>query len=171
MEHAKTLLKNGTIVDGTGAPPRRGSVLLENGAQVLLPADARVAGARELDCQARVIAPGFIDVHSHMDFFAVSDRPEDFQAFAAQGITSMVVGNCGFSPFGFQCDSPHQGLIENGLFKAGHDRSDWHDFSGYRAQIERHGPVQNLVSLVGHGTCRTSLHGFEAGQLSAGIKF
>ena len=95
----KTLLRGGLIVDGTGTSARPGSVLLTDGvidAVGDVPEDAGTL----IDCAGKIIAPGFIDAHSHMDFFSVSNDPHHFDSFTAQGVTTFVAGNCGFSPFG-----------------------------------------------------------------------
>ena len=160
------LLRNGLIVDGTGAPARVGSLLIRNGrieALGDLPADA---GA-PIDCSGKVIAPGFIDAHSHMDFFSAGHDPHHFDSFTAQGVTTFVAGNCGFSPFGFAPGTKHRALLENTLFKAGRAKLDWNGFSEYREALGGIGMTHNFVHLVGHGTARTSLCGFEARALSA----
>ena len=161
----KTLLRNGLIVDGTGASPRPGSVLLDGGliaAMGDLPDDAATA----IDCTGKVIAPGFIDAHSHMDFFSASKDPRHFDSFTAQGVTTFVAGNCGFSPFGFAPETKHRGLLENSLFKAGIGALDWNSFAEYREVLEGLGLTHNFLHLVGHGAARTSLSGFEARPLS-----
>ena len=124
----RTLLRGGRIVDGTGEDARPGSVLLEGGRIVAvgdLPADAGAS----IDSAGKVIAPGFIDAHSHMDFFSAGTNPHHFDSFAAQGVTTFVAGNCGFSPFGFARDTKHRALLENSLFKAGRESLDWNSFS------------------------------------------
>jgi N-acyl-D-amino-acid deacylase len=163
----KLILRNGWVVDGTGSKAKQQDVLIENGRLKLLPINQDMDGVSELDCTGKHVAPGFIDVHSHMDYFAIEDAPENFDPFVAQGITTMVVGNCGFSPFGFKCGTDHQHLIENSLFKAGHGEITWHNFKGYQERISGHGSGPNLLSLVGHGVCRTSLNGFSAESMSA----
>lgn len=165
------LLKNGLLVDGSGKKARTAHVLMQQGRLTVFENDAALAqlkldGITEIDCTDKVIAPGFIDVHSHMDYFAITDSPEDFDPFVSQGITTMVVGNCGFSPFGFKCGTEHQHLIENSLFKAGHGEINWSSFLGYQEQIQSHGSRPNLLSLVGHGVCRTSLNGFNSNALT-----
>ncbi len=159
------LLSRGLVVDGTGASPRPGSLLIIDGKIEAIGAVSPI-GVEEIDCTGKVIAPGFIDAHSHMDFFSASDDPHHFDSFVAQGVTTFVAGNCGFSPFGFVPSSPHRHLIESSLFKAGRNSLDWNSFTEYRAVLEELGLTQNFLHFVGHGAVRTSLSGFEARALS-----
>ena len=161
------LLTNGTIVDGTGEAAFQSDVLIRGDRLTILDSGSCSETATVIDCSGKVIAPGFIDVHSHMDYFAIKDKTECFHPFIGQGVTSIVAGNCGFSPFGHKCDAhpDNQYLMENTLFKEGHDPFHWHDFNGYRSQLESHGMVPNVLTLAGHGSCRTSLHGFDAKPL------
>jgi N-acyl-D-amino-acid deacylase len=166
-EHAsRTLLRGGRIVDGTGAAARPGSVLLE-GARIVAVGDVPADAGASIDCAGKVISPGFIDAHSHMDFFSAGTDPHHFDSFTAQGVTTFVAGNCGFSPFGFAPNTKHRGLLENSLFKAGRESLDWNSFSEYRGVLDGLGLTQNFVHLVGHGAARTSLSGFEARGLNA----
>jgi N-acyl-D-amino-acid deacylase len=127
-----------------------------------VPADAGAS----IDCAGKIIAPGFIDAHSHMDFFSPSSDPRHFDSFTAQGVSTFVAGNCGFSPFGFAPDTRHRALLENSLFKAGRESLDWNSFSEYRGVLDGLGLTHNFVHLVGHGAARTSLSGFEARALN-----
>lgn len=161
----RVALRGGLIVDGTGGPPRRGDVLLRRG-KIEAVGDAAGDAGRTIDCTGKVVAPGFIDAHSHMDFFAASGDPRHFDSFTAQGVTTFVAGNCGFSPFGFDAHTPHRDLLEGSLFKAGCERFDWSSFAEYRNVLKRQGLTHNLVHLVGHGAARTSLSGFSARELS-----
>lgn len=161
----RALLRGGLIVDGTGARPRPGSVLIEGG-RIEAIGDVPDDAGRLVDCAGKIIAPGFIDAHSHMDFFAASRDPHHFDSFTAQGVTTFVAGNCGFSPFGFAPETSHRKLLESSLFKAGCDRFDWNSFAEYREVLDERGLTHNFVHLVGHGAARTSLSGFEARPLS-----
>jgi N-acyl-D-amino-acid deacylase len=160
----KTLLRGGLIVDGSGASPRPGSVLLQDG-RIGAIGEVVDDAATVMDCAGKVIAPGFIDAHSHMDFFSAAENPHHFDSFTAQGVTTFVAGNCGFSPFGFAPETRHRSLLENSLFKAGRDTLDWNSFAEYCKVLDELGLTQNFVHLVGHGAARTSLSGFEARPL------
>ncbi len=162
---ARYLLSGGLVVDGTGAKPEPDNVLIRDG-KIESIGPVSPLGVEEIDCTGKVVAPGFIDAHSHMDFFSASDNPHHFDSFAAQGVTTFVAGNCGFSPFGFVPTSAHRDLIESSLFKAGRRSFDWSSFTEYRAVLEEVGLTQNFLHFVGHGAARTSLSGFAARALS-----
>ncbi len=165
----KTLLKNGLIVDGSGQPAFSGSVILEND---------KIAGifkenvpdsfdGQVIDCGGNVIAPGFIDAHSHNDWFATMPDPVPyFKPFLEQGITTQVSGNCGFSPFGYEKNTPHHSLLGSGLFRAAPESEDFSDFSSWCDQASLTSPV-NLAPLLGHGSVRIGLSGYANRALSS----
>ena len=159
------VLRGGLLVDGSGSAARPVDVLVREGRIEAIGEISETAGA-SIDCSNKVVAPGFIDAHSHMDFFAAGDEPRHFDSFTAQGVTTFVVGNCGFSPFGFAEDTPHRKLLESSLFKAGRETLDWNSFAEYREVLRRVGLSHNFVHLVGHGATRTSLSGFESRALT-----
>jgi N-acyl-D-amino-acid deacylase len=161
------LLQGGTLVDGTGAPGRACDVLTRDGRVAAIGSGLDSADALRIDCSGRVVAPGFIDMHSHMDFFAAGEDPHAFDPFTRQGVTSFVAGNCGFSPFGFRGETAHHHLIENGLFEEGCDRIDWSGYPEYRERVAANGVRQKIFGLVGHGTSRTSFCGFDARELTS----
>lgn len=154
------LLKNGTIYDGSGKPPFLGSVLFEND---------RISNiyvnnlgienykGKIIDCTGLIITPGFIDAHSHNDFFAAkADNLPYFLPFIMQGVTTMVTGNCGFSAAGYSPNSPYNHLVGGGLFS--NDGNDYSDIPTWGQKITGNLPV-NLVTLVGHGTVRIGING------------
>ena len=114
----RQLLKNAKIYDGTGAEPMMGDILLEDDriAQVASAIDAQAD--RVVDLAGRSAAPGFIDEHSHNDWFAIKRDPLPwFEPFLRQGITTFVTGNCGVSTVGFE-SREHLDKIGSGLFGA-----------------------------------------------------
>ena len=88
-----TLLQNGLVVDGTGKAGYRADVLIEGETIVRIGAVDPAAAERIIDCAGLVVAPGFIDVHTHDDAI-VLDAPA-MRPKISQGITTVIVGNCG----------------------------------------------------------------------------
>lgn len=123
------LISGGQVVDGTGAPPRRADVAVVNGriaAVGLLPG----ARAREvIGAIGLMVAPGFIDVHTHADDLAEHPRAENF---VRMGVTSIVAGNCGSSAL---------------------------DIGEALTRIRHAGVSVNFATLIGHNTVRTAVMG------------
>jgi N-acyl-D-amino-acid deacylase len=88
-------IRNGFIVDGTGAPGREADVLVNDGRIVAVESGSTRTARRVIDAHGQVVAPGFIDIHTHSDFtLPLNPRAE---SKIRQGVTTEVVGNCGFS--------------------------------------------------------------------------
>jgi dihydroorotase/N-acyl-D-amino-acid deacylase len=113
-----------------------------------------------LDCAGLTIAPGFVDGHSHSDLQALENRPEK----ALQGVTTEVVGNCGFSAYP-AADLPALRDFANGLFRGGDDWG-WPTAAEYLADAASRARLVNVVSQVGHGTLRIAVAGTRLGPLS-----
>ena len=93
------VINNGTVIDGTGRPRFRADLGISDGKITAIAAGERLAGHQSLDAAGLVVAPGFIDVHSHADWvLPISDHDEILAPLLLQGITTLVTGNCGFSP-------------------------------------------------------------------------
>ena len=88
------LIKGGRIVDGAGNPWYTGNVGINKGKIVFIGSVHRTAN-REFDCRDLMVCPGFIDTHSHSDFVFLNDPLSSFKLM--QGVTTEVIGNCGFS--------------------------------------------------------------------------
>jgi len=162
-----TLLKNGLIYNGKNEPPFKGSVMIDHD-RIVQVFEESIEYAIEdvIDCEGKIIAPGFIDAHSHNDFYTtVPDPVPYFLPFVEQGITSMVTGNCGFSPAGYQKDTAYRSLIGGGLFHAVPLDADYSSFKNWIETSNRTTPV-NIFPLVGHGTARIGVNGQKGGSLS-----
>jgi N-acyl-D-amino-acid deacylase len=157
----KTLLKNGLIVDGTGAKAYPADLLIDGERISAIGSTDESYADQVIDVSGKCVAPGFIDAHSHNDWFAARpDSSRFFAPFVQQGITTQVTGNCGFSPFGFEPESPHKALLGSGLFSM--EDAEKCDFSRLSGFFEHCGrlPV-NIVPFYGHMSGRISISGYE----------
>ena len=109
--------------------------------------------ARTIDCTDRVVAPGFIDIHSHSDWLLPDpDHGRLVEPFVRQGVTTLVAGNCGFSPAPI---SPRSRDAARGASRLLHDGSldpDFATMGAFLDALERGGVALNVAQLVGHGT-------------------
>ena len=157
----KVLLKGGTLLDGTGAKPFVGDVLMEDD-RIVKVGQVDETAEQVIDCTGKMIAPGFIDAHSHNDMFYDYDNAFDyFKPFLEQGITTQVTGNCSYSPFGADPDSPNAKFVGSGLFAARKPGS----FAEFKQRAKGRLYV-NMAPLVGHGTARISVNGMSADPLT-----
>ncbi|HEX2172640.1 MAG TPA: D-aminoacylase [Dehalococcoidia bacterium] len=152
------VFRNGRVVDGTGAPSFRGDVAVE-GDQIARVGDLTGAGARRtLDLAGAVIAPGFIDLHTHADFTLPLFPRAD--AMVRQGVTTLVGGNCGFSPFPVRSDRldllrSYSGFLDAGL------AWEWDSAAGFANHLETLPLACNVALQVGHGAVRIAVMGFD----------
>jgi N-acyl-D-amino-acid deacylase len=160
MSCERLFLSNGTLIEGSGAAPRPGSVLIDDKRIAQLGCLDPPGGARIIDCTGLVIAPGFIDAHSHSDLQVIEGRREK----TLQGVTSEVVGNCGFSPYPTGRDPRQLREFANGILCGGHDWG-WESAESYLAAAAA-APAANVYSLVGHGSLRVAIAGSSQRPLS-----
>ncbi|WP_371097763.1 N-acyl-D-amino-acid deacylase family protein [Streptomyces sanglieri] len=164
------LLRGGTLVDGTGAPAREADIAVVDGRIAVLPAGAPASAAETLDVTGRVVAPGFIDVHTHSDALAAphgvggATEPIDGLRLAPllQGVTTEICGNCGTSLFpSLPRRLPELAEHLRVTFGLGPVRPavDFDAFAAGQDPALRH---THIASLVGHGTLRAGVMGFEA---------
>lgn len=159
------LLKNGLIVDGTGLKSYHGNVLIQ-GDKIDTVSSAPIdIECETMDCSELVISPGFIDAHSHMDWILCMEGWERLKMpYTAQGCTTFITGNCGYSPGGFRKNSPYKEMI-----KLGADRGfdlDWDSMEEYFSRLEKTGLSHNVVHLAGHGTTQASMRGLDPNPLN-----
>ncbi|WP_329001314.1 D-aminoacylase [Kribbella sp. NBC_00709] len=148
----RVAVTGGLIADGTGAEPMPGTVLVEGDRiTAVLSPGATPSGAEVIDATGNIVAPGFIDLHSHADFSLGSSPAAESQL--AQGVTTLVAGNCGWSPFPVtDLETLRAGTAFLG---SKHDWS-WDDLGGFAATLE---PAVNLALQVGHCTLRIAVMG------------
>lgn len=152
-------LVGGLLFDGSGAPPRPGSVLVD-GDQIIATGELpQRQDAKIIDCMGLAVAPGFIDAHSHSDLQLLENRPEKI----LQGVTSEVVGNCGFSAYPAQACRRELHEFANGIL-AGHGDWGWPSAKEYLDDLSS-SSRSGVLSLVGHGTLRIAVAGTQLGPL------
>lgn len=161
-----TLLKNCKIYDGTGAEPFSGSVLLDGEKIVEVGNIDESKADRIIDLKGKSLSSGFIDPHSHNDWFAIkADKLKYFEPFIRQGITTFVTGNCGLSAIGFEDDTKYIDKIGGGLFGFRGTTGQYGSLSAYNAAVDRNMPC-NTATLVGHCSARASVTGYENRKLT-----
>ena len=120
-----------------------------------------------IDLRGRSLASGFIDAHSHNDWFAIKNDPLPYFApFVRQGITTFVTGNCGISVTGFAPDCPHVDKMGGGLFSFRDTTGAYGMAEDFFAAIDGNTPC-NIASLVGHCSARAAVAGSENRKLTA----
>lgn len=112
---------------------------------------------RRIAANGLVVAPGFIDIHTHSDVTLL--EPGAGINKVCQGVTTEVTGNCGFSPFPV-ADAQRDALTELVAYLGPAELDlGWHDFAGYASALQAAGPIQNVACLVGHGALRIAASG------------
>jgi N-acyl-D-amino-acid deacylase len=148
-----------TVVDGSGGPAFDGWVAVEGDriAAVGRPGEAPPQAHREIDARDAVVAPGFVDVHNHSDLspMTIPEMPSTLR----QGVTTVVVGNCGFSPLPLSSwdEALWFAFSEADAFP----RPDWRGWADYLDAIDAARPAVNIATLVGHGSVRREVLGDE----------
>ena len=146
---ADFVLRGGEVIDGSGRTRSRADVAVEGDRIAEVGRVGKTAGAREIDVSGKIVAPGFIDVHTHDDR-ALFATPE-MAAKASQGVTTVVTGNCGISLAPLTIDHappPPLDLIgEAADYRYGR-------FADYLAALDRTPAAINAACLVGHSTLR-----------------
>jgi N-acyl-D-amino-acid deacylase len=155
------IVRGGLVVDGTGAPGRRLDVAITGGRIAALGADLGEAG-REIDATGLVVAPGFIDIHTHSDY-ALPSNPRA-ESKIRQGVTTEVVGNCGYSVAPVPAD--RVAALREYLAASG----PWYDFreTTFARYVDEFPATSVNVALqVGHNTLRLLVAGMEPRPLRA----
>lgn len=161
-----TLIRGGTVVDGRGGSPRRADVGVRDG-RITAVGDLTGYGARrQIDASGLMVSPGFIDSHCHSELSLLADPSAE--AKLRQGVTTEILGNCGWSTF------PTGGAVaairdlSGPIF--GHPEIvwDWSDLSGYFQRLADVGTSVNVATLVGHGSVRAAVMQLEDRTATSG---
>ena len=155
------LIINGTVYDGSGTEPFRANIGIK-GDRILMITPNMPKASKIIDASGLAVSPGFIDIHSHTDF-TIIDNPQA-ESKIMQGVTTEVVGNCGFSPapvrrkyFNVLMD-----YFSNTVSLSEEEKKKWRwaNLYDFYEEIENKGISVNLVPLMGYGTLRVAFSGF-----------
>lgn len=157
---ADFVLTGGTVYDGTGAPGVRADIAVLGVNIVAVAPDlaTKIATARRIDVTGLAVAPGFIDIHTHSDLTALSQR--DMTSSIHQGVTTELTGNCGMSAS--LMDGSNQSFqMEKAWLEREGVVADWKRMSSYLERLDAQGVSTNIATLAGHGTIRKLVMGFD----------
>ncbi|MFO7865643.1 MAG: D-aminoacylase [Candidatus Aminicenantes bacterium] len=151
------VIAGGILVDGSGAEARKADIAVLNGRIAEIGRISASHGRKVIDARNLIVCPGFIDAHDHSDMgLLVNPKAE---SHIRQGITTLVSGNCGSSPFPLS-DAVYEEMRDN-LKNAYNIDLDWKDITGFFQRIEKKGTALNYSSFVGQGTVRGAVMGYE----------
>jgi N-acyl-D-aspartate/D-glutamate deacylase len=155
MPEFDLLIRNGRVIDGSGAPAFRGDVAVRQG-RIARVGAVHGEAAREINADGLAVAPGFIDVHAHDDG-ALLSTPMDFKLM--QGVTTDIVGNCGA---GMAPRDPERPPMPGVNFVLGAEvDGDWRTFGEYMDAVDRGELAVNAGCFVPHGAVRYCAMGME----------
>ncbi len=159
------VIQNGRVVDGTGSPWFKADVGIKEGKIQKIGLIDPAEGKTLIPADGLVVAPGFVDIHSHADFILpLPDHINVLAPLVQQGVTTLVTGNCGFSPA--PVDPANLDLLKNytSFLKAEELAWSWRTMGEFIGDVKRTGSVFNMVPLVSQGAIRIAIMGFEPGE-------
>ncbi len=155
------ILKGGLVYDGTLNPPKQLDIHIKDGKIYEVAPTINQENVKTISCEGLSISPGWIDAHSHNDFYLTNDHEYRTLPFLFQGITTQIVGNCGFSSYGVEENSPYVEDIGAGLFFERHVDTLKNFSKKLKGKL-----LQNIVPLVGHGSLRIGIKGKDPAPLT-----
>jgi N-acyl-D-amino-acid deacylase len=165
MPRYDLVIKNGRIVDGTGNSWLNLDIGISQG-KIIKMGVISDAGERTVDAKGMIVSPGFIDLHNHSDQ-SILAYP-DAESYIMQGVTSVVVGQCGMSmgPLNPKTSELFRSWISPFLVSGFDYQWDWKTLAEYYEKVEKQGTSLNMIPFVGHGTLRIAVKGFDSGSVS-----
>ncbi len=159
-----TVIENGTIVDGTRKKPYQACICVKDGIIAKITKDAPNRARHRIDASGLIVAPGFIDIHTHSDPYRLISPLAESKVF--QGVTAELCGNCGVSLIPTPRDQLlHESALDNSAQTLAIVRDTWHsearDVAQFARRIDNDKNTIHLATLIGHGTLRGCVMGFE----------
>ena len=143
------IIRGGQVIDGTGAPARPADLGIKGDHIAAVGRLGEATAAREIDASGRLVTPGFIDAHAHSDVSLYLNPVCETQV--AQGITTEIMGNCGYSPFPLLANNRGMLLDPPGV------PLEWHSAEEYFERMAGSGMGINAFPQVGHLTVRAAV--------------
>jgi N-acyl-D-amino-acid deacylase len=156
----RTLLKNCMIIDGQNTPAYMGNIIISGETIEEISRNEIIGfeGGKTIDCQGKYVAPGFIDSHSHNDWFIpYDDAQRFFEPFIRQGVTTFIAGNCGYAIAGYPKDVDYRIATKDGIMKWTGDLN-WYSFAEFFKYMENR-MCSNMAFYAGHCTLRSVVSG------------
>ena len=152
------VIRGGALVDGSGAGPISGDLAIRDG-RITAIGNVPGRGGLEIDARDRVVTPGFVDIHTHLD--AQMGWDPDMTPVSWHGVTTALIGNCGMT---FAPCRPEDRELLAGMMETVEDIPkeailsglawDWEHYGEYLASIEKLGTAVNVAGMVGHAAVR-----------------
>src|SRR5437773_4813808 len=152
------VIRGGRVLDGTGAPWRRADIGTRGAKIARVGNIGRSKSAIVIDASGKYVAPGFIDIHTHSDLGILVEPTAE--CAVRQGVTTHVIGNCGDSPAPIGERYRELAMRRFEYYVQARDWT-WSTYGGYLDFMERQGVGINIAGLVGHGSTRLAVMGFE----------
>ena len=153
------LIRGATIFDGTGAEPFEADIGIEGDKIAAIGSLDSSSAVSDVNAEGLALCPGFIDAHTHDDFAALAHPDMGFKLRG--GVTTCVVGNCGFGAAPYTQAVDMLGNLTPGMAIGHYD-----GYAGYADSLRRAVPGVNIGVLAGHGTIRKAVVGSEAREPS-----
>jgi len=149
------IIKNGTIIDGTGEPMYKADIGIKENKIVKIGELHNEKWEIEIDATDKLVCPGFIDVNNHSDTYWQIFANPNLESLVYQGITTIVGGNCGSSLAPLADASSISSIQKWANIKQ--VNLDWLTLESFFDVVEKNNPSVNFATLVGHGTLRRGI--------------
>jgi N-acyl-D-amino-acid deacylase len=157
-------IRGGTLVDGTGNRRFQADIGIDAGKIVRVASAESLDAARTIDARGLLVAPGFIDIHTHSDFALLLNRRAE--SAVRQGVTTSLLGACGRTCAPLR-DETKELLLKDIIGYDSRVPITWKSFDEYLKEFEKRGIAQNIAALAGHNAIRIAVMGYDSRKPTA----